>query len=99
MVGPSTMKHLRQLLGDDEFNKLAKPSRRPKGASFALNAQGQGWDEWRRVFDEAIGLMLPLLTPIDKRDRRKILASKLELPGSEWMKRAHGEGSRSRAPQ
>lgn len=75
MAADSPLKHLRQLLGDDEFNRLAKPSRRPKGIVFALQAQGADWDEWRRVFDESIGLMLPLLTPIDTRDRRKILAS------------------------
>lgn len=77
MFGHAAMENLRRLLGDDKFNQLAKPSRRPTGGSFALAALGPGWDEWRRVFDEAIGLMLPLLTPIDTRDRRKILASKL----------------------
>lgn len=78
MVRTAEMKYLKQLLGDDKFNRLAHPtSPRPTDISFALTAPGPGWDEWRRVFDEAIGLMLPLLTPIDTRDRQKILVSKL----------------------
>lgn len=74
------MQHLRQLLGDDVVNELSAPvdPDSVKDLSFVLTASGKAWDDWRRKFDEALGLIEPLLTTTaDRRDRRKILVAKL----------------------